>query len=156
MRAGMILLSLCVAGCLAATAATAGERDNRIACQHGDQGQGQRHPERWWRDQNIRKQLGLTKEQQDKIDSIVATERPEMESLLNELRKRQNDLDALLARRDANEATVCSAIDRVEHVRYESSRTHVFMLYRMHRCLTAEQRAALTKIAAERRTPRRW
>ena len=151
----LTLFTLCLAASLFATTTTATERQEPVKGRRGGESQAQRHStERWWRNPEMRRQLGLTKQQQDKIDAISVSTRPEIETLYGELRKRETTLDTLLAKSDADESTVFAAIDRVEHVRYEINRSYVFMVYRMHRCLTPEQRAALTKIAADRRPQR--
>ena len=136
---GVFFLVMAVAGLVGPGMARAQQR-----------GEGQRPRPAWWLDQSIAAQMNLSGPQKERIDAIFRSSEAGDSVLLKELVALREQLDALVAKADAEESAVFAAIDRVEHLRYQISRNRVFMLYRIHRCLTPEQRAVLAKIAKER------
>jgi Spy/CpxP family protein refolding chaperone len=109
------------------------------------QGRSPRGPFKWWLDPAISAELGLTKDQVEKIQGIydgnVSSSRP----LLSLLTRYDQEYQKLLQQEQPDEATVLEAIDRIEHVRYQIGKARSVMLYRFYKCLTKRQQAAFTK-----------
>ena len=103
----------------------------------------------WWRNEQAKKELGLTVEQVAKIQSIHESTIGELRQEVDELRRCEAKLDRLLES-STDEAVLARQIDRVETARANLNKTRSVMFVRMRLVLTSEQRGRL-KAMAERR-----
>src|SRR6185503_13486440 len=102
----------------------------------------------WYRNEQSKKELGLTAEQSDKINNIHQSMIGELRQEYDELQKCEAKLDKLLET-STDEALLARQIDRVESARANLNKTRSLMFARMRLVLSAEQRARL-KVMAER------
>jgi Spy/CpxP family protein refolding chaperone len=111
------------------------------------------HPQprpKWWIDQKLRTELGITDQQSAAVDKIWQASMP---SLMDGHQKLDKLEEALSQMADAtDEAAVKAQIDKVENFRAELSKQRTLMIYRMNRLLTPDQRAKV-KLMYERREP---
>jgi Spy/CpxP family protein refolding chaperone len=98
---------------------------------------------KWWQSERFQQELGLTREQTERIEEVFQASWPALQAAKRDLDRVETELSRLIAEGTANEATVLQQIDRVEASRSAMGRTRSLMLYRMHRLLSAEQRAKL-------------
>jgi Spy/CpxP family protein refolding chaperone len=103
----------------------------------------------WWRNEQAKKELGLTAEQVAKIQSIHEGTIGELRQEVDELQRCETKLDRLLES-STDEAVLARQIDRVETARANLNKTRSVMFVRMRLVLTSEQRERL-KAMAERR-----
>lgn len=102
-----------------------------------------RRPTAWWMDREVRTKLELTDTQSERIRAVVETAIPEQRELVRRLHGLEDELDKALDSGEVDEAALLARLDHVEHARYELSRSRSFMLYRIYRQLTREQRQKL-------------
>jgi len=103
----------------------------------------------WWRSEPIVKELGLTPEQAEKIETVFHSMRQEARQELRELEALEAKLSSMI-QSDADEGVVVRQIDRVETARAALSKTRSLMLLRFRRVLTPDQRTRLTAIENRR------
>lgn len=100
-------------------------------------------PFRWWRADDVQKELALTADQVARIDNIFRT-------TIERQRQNKDVLDGLEARlsslieADAAEADVVKQIDKVEAARAALNKERTLMLLHMRQVLTPAQRATYT------------
>lgn len=94
---------------------------------------------KWWQGQRAR-ELGLTKDQSDKIESIWSTSYPRFQAAMDDFQGAQRELDRLLAGDRTTEGDVVRELVKVQGLRNEASRQLTLMLYRFYRELSPEQR----------------
>jgi|SoiMethySBSTD1v2_1073268.scaffolds.fasta_scaffold33221_5 Spy/CpxP family protein refolding chaperone len=100
-----------------------------------------RGPEPWWRETSpFSKELGLTKEQIDRIEKLFQETRPEFRKLDDNLQKREDMLSRMI-KDDSPETLISQQIDRVEGTRAALNKARLLMLVRMRTVLTDPQRA---------------
>lgn len=104
---------------------------------------GQAGKFKWWQSERFIKELGLTHDQSVRIEEVFQASWPALHAAKADLDRLEAELSQLIAEGTASEAKVLQQIDRVEASRSAMGRTRSLMLYRMHRLLTAEQRAKL-------------
>ena len=113
---------------------------------------GDSQPKKWWIDQKLRTELGITDQQSAAVEQIWAKSAP---AILDGRKQLQKLEDALSQMTDvADEAAVKAQIDRVENLRADVSKARTLMIYRMNKVLTPDQRAKV-KAMHERRETRR-
>ena len=98
---------------------------------------------KWWQDQDVQQQLGLSSQQVDALEKIF------QEKLQDRIRLRE-ELDALearwqdmLTRGDVDDAEAIRMIDRVEQARMRRNTARTLVILQMYRVLTPEQRTKL-------------
>ena len=99
-------------------------------------------PPKWWIDEPMRGELGITDQQSAAIEQLWQKTIPK----LREARERIGTLEEQLSRmiRDSSdEAAVVAQIEKVENTRSEANKARTLMLYRMNRVLTPDQRDKL-------------
>lgn len=119
----------------------------------GDEGQGRPSP-KWWTDPKLRTELGITDQQSAAVDQVWQKSLP----ALREGRARLETLEETLSQMTSavsEEAAVIAQIERVENLRAELSKGRTLMIYRMHKLLTADQRAKVKAMYERRDSPRR-
>lgn len=103
-------------------------------------------PHKWWQSGEVRRELGLTDEQSTRIEAIFQEVLPTLRSQKRELDRLEDALSTLLRSDTASEADVSKQIDEVEAARAALSKSRTLMLFRMHRLLSSDQRAALRRL----------
>lgn len=107
---------------------------------------------KWWIDQKLRAELGITDQQSAAVDKIWQKNSPSLIKGRQELEKLEETLSQMTS--SADEAAVIAQIGKVEDLRAELAKGRTLMIYRMNKLLTPEQRAKV-KAMFERRDPRR-
>jgi Spy/CpxP family protein refolding chaperone len=130
-----------LAGIFVATAATATAWARPMApafeLDRGGQDGGRRH--KWWQDERFRAELALTPQQAEEVEQIFQSSVPRLRQLKDQLDDLEKNLSKMIKERAADDATIATAVDRVEGTRSELNKARTLMLYRMHRVLTADQ-----------------
>jgi Spy/CpxP family protein refolding chaperone len=98
---------------------------------------GQSFP--WWKNEQFRKELGLTAEQSAHIEKIWEGARPELQQEWGQLSTLEEKLSKMI-QTDADEAALSRQIDRVETARASANKTRSLMLVQMVKVLTPDQR----------------
>lgn len=98
---------------------------------------------KWWKSDEVVKELRLTPEQSSKIESIFQGCRDTLIAGKTDLERLEAELSQLMADSAAEERDVAAKVDQVETARAALSKTRTMMLYRIHRILTSEQRERL-------------
>jgi Spy/CpxP family protein refolding chaperone len=96
----------------------------------------QTQPFPWWK---AVRDLGLSPDQSQKIDSIFQSSMPELRQDWEELERLEAKLSRLIEA-NADEAQVLRQVDRVESARATVNKMRTLMLFRMRQVLTPDQR----------------
>ena len=94
---------------------------------------------RWWTDPALVQKLGLTEEQQKRIDGIFQQTRLKLIDLSAGVEKQEALLEPLLEADRPDEAQVLSQIDRVAQARAELEKANARMLLGFRSVLTQDQ-----------------
>jgi Spy/CpxP family protein refolding chaperone len=113
----------------------------------------QRSRWKWWLHDRV--ELGITDEQSAEIDRIFESTIPQQRATRRELDQMEKALERMIEEGTADVATVEQQVDTVETLRARANRTRTVLLYRMHRVLTAEQRAKVQALVERREADRR-
>jgi Spy/CpxP family protein refolding chaperone len=133
---GSVLLVLAVAGVLEQPTGAADDRHM------------------WWMSETSRTELGLSPEQSRDLDAVFHSVLPRMKAEKDELDRQDRALSALLVGA-SDEATVAGGIERVERARAAANTTRTWMLYRMYRVLSPDQRVKVAAMHARVERERR-
>ena len=104
-------------------------------------------PGRWWDDPEFVKRLGLSDEQQTKMDEIFNTNRLKLIDQFAAVQKEEAIMEPLVAADPPDENKLLAQIDRVAQARAELEKANARMLLGIRRQLTHEQ---WLKLKAER------
>lgn len=104
-------------------------------------------PGRWWMDPELVQKLGLTADQQKRIDALFQHNRLKLIDLSAEVQKQEAILEPLLEADHPDEAQVLAQIDRVAQARADLEKANARMLLGFRGVLTVEQ---WKKLEAER------
>ena len=107
---------------------------------------GQDRRFKWWKDAEIRKELGLSTRQSEKVDQIWESTVPSIRAAHDEMEGLQSELSRMIRENTADEKVVALQIDRVEALRSQINKARSLMLYRMHRVLSKTQHDTLTAL----------
>lgn len=105
---------------------------------------------RWWKNDAIVKDLGLTADQSARIDSIFEVTFPELRQEREELEHLEAKFSRMIRDAQIDEATLARQIDRVETARASGNKTRSLMLMRMYRVLTHDQRLRFDELSRQR------
>jgi protein CpxP len=94
---------------------------------------------RWWNDPKMVSELGLSQDQQTKLDNIMQQNRLKLIDLNASLQKEEATLEPLVSADSPDETKITSQIDRVAQARAELEKSHARMLLEMRRVLTPDQ-----------------
>ena len=94
---------------------------------------------RWWNNPDLVKKLGLTTDQQKKMDAVFEQSRPALMDLLGTVRKEEMSMDPLLAADSPDETKVVAQIDRIAQARAQLEKANARMLLGLRRLLTPDQ-----------------
>ncbi len=104
-------------------------------------------PGKWWKRPAIVRSLGLSADQQDKLDEILAKNRRSFIDLKADVEKKQLDVEELMAKKDSDPKKVTAAIDAAEQARGKLRKAVSLMVLDMRNILTDAQ----WKMVLERR-----
>lgn len=99
-----------------------------------------RPPLKWWKSEGVQKDLGITVDQEARIDAIFIETLPELRTHKDELDRLESQVSHLIET-DTNEATVAKVVDKAEAARGRLNKVRTLMLMRMRQVLTPDQRA---------------
>jgi Spy/CpxP family protein refolding chaperone len=100
---------------------------------------------KWWRNDRVVRELGLTSEQSTRLEEIFQKHQPTLRQRMDSLQQAERAFD--LAVETGDDKAVMSQVDVVEAARAELNKTRTMMLLRMRRSLTADQWAKFTALA---------
>jgi Spy/CpxP family protein refolding chaperone len=96
-------------------------------------------PGKWWKRPAIVEQLGLTPEQQEKLDAILAKNRRGFVDLKADVEKKQLDVEELMAKKDSDPKKVATAVDALGESRGRLRKAALMMVLEMRGVLTDAQ-----------------
>ena len=102
----------------------------------------------WWRDAQFQKELKLTAEQSDKIESIFRGARPQLQQRFNELNTQEMELSRLVEA-ESPEAIILAQAKRVEHARADLNTERTLMVWHIRQVLTPDQRSRMQSLREE-------
>jgi len=108
---------------------------------------------RWWGNPELVQRLGITTDQQKKMDDILQQHRLRLVDLHAEVQKQELTLEPLVSADQPDEGKILAQIDRVAQARAELEKANARMLLDIRRLLTPEQWQKL-KAEAPQTTPR--
>jgi periplasmic protein CpxP/Spy len=94
---------------------------------------------RWWNNPELVQKLGLTADQQKKMEAVFEQSRPSLMDLSASLRKEESGMEPLLAADQPDEGKILAQIDRVAQARAELEKANARMLLGLRRLLTPDQ-----------------
>jgi Spy/CpxP family protein refolding chaperone len=94
---------------------------------------------RWWSDPALAQKIGLSDEQQKKLDDLFQQNRLRLIDLSANLQKQEAILEPLLAADKPDETKILSQIDRIAQARAELEKSNARMLLAMRGVLTQDQ-----------------
>lgn len=104
----------------------------------------QEHPRiKWWEDPKWRAEIGISDKQAAQIKEIFEPTMQQLRADREELDKLEAKLAEYIKDDRSDIVVVTQKVDRVENLRAQMQKARVLMTYRMHRVLTADQRAKL-------------
>ena len=112
-------------------------------------------PGKWWKRPAVVQTLGLSAEQQEKLDQILQKYRRDFVDLKADVEKKQLDLEELMAKKDSDPKRVTAAIDALEQSRAKLRKTASLMLLEMRGVLTEPQWKQVVERAEQWRQERR-
>jgi len=107
---------------------------------------------RWWGNRELAQKLGITADQQKKMDDILQQHRLSLVDLRATLEKQELTLEPLVSADQPEEGRILAQIDKVAQARAELEKANARMLLDIRRVLTPEQ---WQKLKAESPAPRR-
>jgi len=112
-------------------------------------------PGRWWTDLSLVQKLGLTADQQKRIDTEFQQSRLKLIDLSAALQKEEAIMEPLLEADRPDESQVLAQIDRVAQARAELEKANARMLLGFRSVLTQDQWKKLQAEDPPRRGPER-
>lgn len=120
----------------------------------GEKDPGHPPQPKWWIDAKLRADLGITDQQSAAVDQVWNKSLPPLRDARERLEKLEDALSQMTGG-VSDEGAVIAQIDRVESARAELNKSRTLMIYRMHKLLTADQRAKVKAMYERRDPPRR-
>jgi Spy/CpxP family protein refolding chaperone len=99
-------------------------------------------PPKWWVEEPMRGELGITDQQSAAIEQLWQKTIPKLREARDHLDTLEEQLSRMI-RDSSDEAAVVAQIEKVENTRSEANKARTLMLYRMNRVLTPDQRDKL-------------
>lgn len=104
----------------------------------------------WWQRAAVVKQIGLTEEQQQKIQRAFLEHRKKMIRLRGEIEIQELELEPLLSAKKLDAGKLAKVIDAVEKLRSKMSRERMEMLLTIRKTISAEQYEKLKGLRGRR------
>lgn len=101
--------------------------------------------DRWWRNPAAAQSLGLTADQQKKMDDVFQQYRLKLIDLNANLEREEITLDPMLSAEPLDEARITAQIDRVAQARAELEKANGRMLLGIRKLLTPDQWSMLNE-----------
>lgn len=117
-------------------------------------GPSRQGPPPWWKDDAVKKEIGLSDHKAKQIDRIFEDWSKRMEQFLAEFRKQEDELDRLTRERTVDESTYAVQVARVEDMRRRLRESRTVTLYRIYLELTPDQHKKLQVIRERNRNGR--
>ena len=118
-------------------------------------GQSQRPPGsgwgEWWKDDLVKKEIGLTDEKARKIDAIFQDRSRRLTPIVDELNRQEAELDRMTLERTVDEVSYSLQAGRVWDLRRRLGESRTIMLYRIYQELTPEQHKKLQALRERNR-----
>ena len=105
----------------------------------GPQGPMQRGMGRWWKDPQMVEKLGVTADQQKKMDDIFQQHRLKLIDVTAAVEREEVTLEPMMAADQPDEARIVAQIDKVAQARAELEKANARMLLGIRRVLTPDQ-----------------
>ena len=96
-------------------------------------------PARWWQQPALAQRLGLSADQQKRMDDIFQQSRLKLIDLNASLEKEEAVLEPLIAEDRPDEAKVHAQIDRIAQARAELEKANAYLLFSIRLLLSPEQ-----------------
>jgi Spy/CpxP family protein refolding chaperone len=96
-------------------------------------------PGKWWKRPRIVQMLGLTAEQQAKLEDIFSRRRREFVDLKADVERRQIDVDELVTKKDSDPRKTSAAVDALEQSRLKLRKAFTMMFLEQKDVLSAAQ-----------------
>jgi len=96
-------------------------------------------PGKWWKRPRIVQLLGLTADQQAKLEDIFSRRRREFVDLKADVERRQIDVDELVTKKDSDPRKTSAAVDALEQSRLKLRKAFTMMFLEQRDVLTAAQ-----------------
>lgn len=116
-----------------------------------DQSVQANHASRWWHDDAVKHELGLSAEQSAQLERIVRASVPKFRETKREYDRLEALLSVLIADPKSTESQVAQQADLVEVLRGRIGKMRTMMLYRMRCVLTPDQRGKLDQLLRKSR-----
>src|SRR5271168_4111497 len=94
---------------------------------------------RWWNNPEFAQKLGLTADQQKRMEAVFQQNRPSLMDLSGTVHKEETAMEPLLAADQPDEGKILAQIDRVAQARAELEKANARMLLGLRRVLTPDQ-----------------
>lgn len=108
----------------------------------------------WWKDDGIKKELGLTDQQVRQISRIYDDRSRQVKPFSDDYVAQLERLEQMTRAREVDTATYALQVGRVESLRSKLNETRLVMLYSFYRMLTPDQNKKLQEIRDRRRSGR--
>lgn len=109
---------------------------------------------RWWSNPDFASKIGLSSDQQKKMDSIFEQARPNLMNLLDAVHEEEQHMGPLLAADQPDEGRILAQIDQIAQARAALEKANARMLLGLRRILTADQWRTLQAMEPHRRQGR--
>jgi Spy/CpxP family protein refolding chaperone len=96
----------------------------------------------WWRTDQFQKNLGLSTDQVNRLETVFRGALPDLRRGRDDLDRQEAELSRLIEM-NADEAVVIKQVDKVEAIRSHLNKTRQLLLLHQRQMLTAEQRGKL-------------
>jgi Spy/CpxP family protein refolding chaperone len=104
----------------------------------------------WWKDDAVKKDVGLRPDQATHIDRIYSVRMKEIDPTVQDYQKEQEILDKMLADRVADETALSAEMTKFYALRTAVNQSRTLMLYRIVKVLDVDQYTKLKAILAQR------
>ena len=104
---------------------------------------------KWWKHPKIAKELELTNDQVNRIESIFSSYRPQMIELDSKLKEKEGQLRDTRRNPNSTREEISRLNDEVEGIRGNMRRVRVNMFLQIRDVLTPQQRAKLEEIKSK-------
>ena len=96
-------------------------------------------PGRWWNNPEFASELGLTPDQQKKMDAVFQENRPKLFDLFANVQKEEGILEPMLGADRLDDKRILAQVERVAQTRSELEKANGRMLLGLRRILTLDQ-----------------
>jgi periplasmic protein CpxP/Spy len=114
---------------------------------------GARMHGRWWDDPKVAQQIGLSAEQQKKMDDILQQHRLKLIDLNASLQKQEAIMHPLIEAEQPDEGKILGQIDAIAQARAELEKANARMLLGIRQVLTPDQWTKLKALREEKGQP---